>query len=81
MQRPVLLIRHGESEYNAACKKGTGFGDPSDIFDAPLTANGIKQVGILFASARAPVCVAPLPAAVLASCYPVPGEDPQSHAF
>ncbi|KAG2429373.1 hypothetical protein HXX76_011138 [Chlamydomonas incerta] len=42
-RRPIFLIRHGESEYNAACKKGTGFGDPSDIFDAPLTATGVKQ--------------------------------------
>ncbi|KAG2437520.1 hypothetical protein HYH02_011163 [Chlamydomonas schloesseri] len=42
-RRPIFLIRHGESEYNAACKKGTGFGDPSDIFDAPLTMNGVKQ--------------------------------------
>ncbi|GFR42189.1 hypothetical protein Agub_g3076 [Astrephomene gubernaculifera] len=41
--RPIHLIRHGESEYNLACKRRGGFGDPSDIFDARLTPTGEKQ--------------------------------------
>lgn len=36
------LIRHGESEYNAATN-GPGWEDP-EIFDAPLTARGKQQV-------------------------------------
>ena len=38
---PIYLIRHGESEFNAAHKK---MGDPDPmIFDAPLSAKGIEQ--------------------------------------
>ncbi|EFJ52727.1 phosphoglycerate mutase-like protein [Volvox carteri f. nagariensis] len=40
---PIHLIRHGESEFNLACKRRGGFGDPHDIFDARLTATGEKQ--------------------------------------
>ncbi len=37
---PIYLIRHGQSEFNAAFKSGAG--DPM-IFDAPLTAKGVAQ--------------------------------------
>ncbi|GIL54502.1 hypothetical protein Vafri_10024 [Volvox africanus] len=46
-RRPIHLIRHGESEYNLACKGRGGFGDPSDIFDARLTPTGEKQAKAL----------------------------------
>uniref|UniRef100_A0A7S0YAA6 Uncharacterized protein n=1 Tax=Polytomella parva TaxID=51329 RepID=A0A7S0YAA6_9CHLO len=38
----VILIRHGESEYNKACSLRGTFHDP-EIFDAPLTEAGILQ--------------------------------------
>ncbi len=41
----VFLIRHGESEYNAACKGQQNFWDVDNIFDARLTRIGKKQVG------------------------------------
>lgn len=37
------MIRHGESEYNAATSFGTAFEDPI-IFDPQLTAKGRRQV-------------------------------------
>ncbi len=37
---PVYFIRHGQSEFNATFKQGDS--DPL-IFDAPLTAKGIRQ--------------------------------------
>ncbi|GLC55170.1 hypothetical protein PLESTB_000951300 [Pleodorina starrii] len=39
-RRAIHLIRHGESEYNLACRRRGGFGDPGDIFDACLTPTG-----------------------------------------
>jgi hypothetical protein len=39
----LLVVRHGESEYNQAVERSSGFADPS-IFDPRLTARGIKQV-------------------------------------
>lgn len=39
----LYIVRHGESEYNAAtAAAGTGWDDPL-IFDAPLTARGRAQ--------------------------------------
>lgn len=39
----LYIVRHGESEYNAATSAaGTGWDDPL-IFDAPLTALGRRQ--------------------------------------
>ena len=40
----VHLIRHGESEYNAATNLSKSFADPQ-IFDPGLTERGRKQVG------------------------------------
>jgi hypothetical protein len=39
----LILIRHGESEYNRAIEQGSGFKDPM-IFDPPLTRKGREQV-------------------------------------
>lgn len=39
----VHVIRHGESEFNAATKYQPGFEDPQ-IFDPALTAKGRAQV-------------------------------------
>lgn len=40
----IHIIRHGESEYNAAtASKDLGFGDPQ-IYDPKLTAKGRRQV-------------------------------------
>lgn len=41
----IFLVRHGESEYNAACKGQQNFWDVDNIFDARLTRIGKKQVG------------------------------------
>ncbi|GLC41024.1 hypothetical protein PLESTF_001072200 [Pleodorina starrii] len=46
-RRAIHLIRHGESEYNLACRRRGGFGDPGDIFDACLTPTGEKQAKAL----------------------------------
>ena len=44
-ERKVLyIIRHGESEFNAATNTGKGFSDPQ-IYDPKLTAKGQNQVG------------------------------------
>ena len=46
-ERKVLyIIRHGESEFNAATNTGKGFSDPQ-IYDPKLTAKGQNQVGWL----------------------------------
>ena len=46
-ERKVLyIIRHGESEFNAATNTGKGFSDPQ-IYDPKLTAKGQNQVGLL----------------------------------
>ena len=52
-QRKVLhLVRHGESEYNAAVNAaGTGFADPL-IFDPALTLRGRRQAARLAATLR-----------------------------
>ena len=43
-ERKVLyIIRHGESEFNAATNTGKGFSDPQ-IYDPKLTAKGQTQV-------------------------------------
>ena len=43
-ERKVLyIIRHGESEFNAATNTGKGFSDPQ-IYDPKLTAKGQSQV-------------------------------------
>ena len=39
------LVRHGESEYNAATLAKEGFSDPL-IYNPKLTAKGRKQVGL-----------------------------------
>ena len=39
----VHIIRHGESEYNAATQYNKGFDDPQ-IYDPKLTAKGRRQV-------------------------------------
>lgn len=39
----LLIVRHGESEYNKAISESRSFADPH-IFDPPLTNKGIKQV-------------------------------------
>ena len=45
--RKVHLVRHGESEYNAACgRPGSSWDDPQ-IFDAPLTEQGRNQAEAL----------------------------------
>lgn len=41
-QRHLILIRHGESEYNRAMEQGSSFKDPM-IFDPPLTRKGREQ--------------------------------------
>jgi broad specificity phosphatase PhoE len=42
--KSVYLVRHGESEYNAAdAYTSKSFEEPT-IFDAPLTAKGSMQV-------------------------------------
>lgn len=42
-RKKLYIIRHGESEYNAAIsRRGTSFSDPL-IFDAPLTSKGKAQ--------------------------------------
>ena len=67
----LYLIRHGESEYNAACAaSGSAWADPL-IFDAPLTKLGRRQV-------RAYVVATgglPAPAAVLQP--PAPQASPR----
>ena len=43
----IHIIRHGESEYNAAtASKDLGFSDPQ-IYDPKLTAKGRRQVSHL----------------------------------
>ncbi len=39
----LMIIRHGESEYNLACSKSRDYADPQ-IFDPKLTTTGINQV-------------------------------------
>jgi broad specificity phosphatase PhoE len=57
----LYVVRHGESEYNAAtAKRASGFADPL-IFDAPLTALGRAQAAAL----RAEVAAWGLPADAL----------------
>jgi broad specificity phosphatase PhoE len=58
--RKVHLVRHGESEYNAACgRPGSSWDDPQ-IFDAPLTDQGRHQaqaLGNTLAELLGPRCV------------------------
>ena len=42
-RKTLYIIRHGESEFNAATNTGTGFSDPQ-IYDPKLTAKGQSQV-------------------------------------
>jgi broad specificity phosphatase PhoE len=42
----LVVIRHGESEYNAAVRQTPGWQDPK-IFDPSLTAVGCKQAMLL----------------------------------
>lgn len=43
----VYMVRHGESEFNAATsRRGSAFSDPQ-IFDAPLSARGRIQVVVV----------------------------------
>lgn len=39
----LLIVRHGESEYNRACTESKSYADPH-IFDPQLTAKGHHQV-------------------------------------
>ena len=45
-RKRVLVVRHGESQFNAADAHGTSWSDPN-IFDAPLTARGHAQARAL----------------------------------
>lgn len=46
-ERKILyIIRHGESEFNAATNTGKGFSDPQ-IYDPKLTAKGQNQVCVI----------------------------------
>ena len=42
-RKTLYIIRHGESEFNAATNTGKGFSDPQ-IYDPKLTAKGQSQV-------------------------------------
>jgi len=45
-RKKVIVVRHGESQFNAADAHGTSWSDPC-IFDAPLTARGHAQARAL----------------------------------
>ena len=42
-RKTLYVIRHGESEFNAATNTGKGFSDPQ-IYDPKLTVKGQSQV-------------------------------------
>ena len=42
-RKTLYVIRHGESEFNAATNTGKGFSDPQ-IYDPKLTSKGQSQV-------------------------------------
>lgn len=45
-RKTLYIIRHGESEFNAATNTGKGFSDPQ-IYDPKLTVKGQSQVDSL----------------------------------
>lgn len=45
-RKTLYIIRHGESEFNAATNTGKGFSDPQ-IYDPKLTAKGQSQVCVV----------------------------------